>query len=291
MTTILSELHSTAYALNQSDPFSPFSQKNIQECRCGTESCRGVLGPKPKKPIEEKSVASALISGTKRKLQDLLGPGRAKSESSQSSPKKRKMLSGEPITVKNRNTSLKSGSARDGAERDATELSRQIASREDRALKRSTSQTAGKPARSTKAQAAKTSAVRVTRHTTVNFQRRVPRPGAMKMVKMSSSIHSDLRRSKPTLNKKGLRSCQRPRTPMREADTAVSDSEESASPNITPASLRSASRKLNHISPSLQSFSEKGGSNNIQSALGKANAEMAETYPSVPSRSRSVRGR
>src|SRR5262245_51613505 len=29
---------------------SPFSSKNIQECCCGTESCRGVLGPKPKKP-------------------------------------------------------------------------------------------------------------------------------------------------------------------------------------------------------------------------------------------------
>ena len=28
--------------------FDPFSAKNVQECRCGAERCRGVLGPKPK---------------------------------------------------------------------------------------------------------------------------------------------------------------------------------------------------------------------------------------------------
>lgn len=28
---------------------SPFSQKNVQECRCGTPSCRGFLGPRPNK--------------------------------------------------------------------------------------------------------------------------------------------------------------------------------------------------------------------------------------------------
>jgi hypothetical protein len=66
MITISSKLSLITYALDQSDFLSPFSQKNIQECRCGTESCRGVLGPKPKKPIEEKSIASALIAGTKR---------------------------------------------------------------------------------------------------------------------------------------------------------------------------------------------------------------------------------
>ncbi|KAL8870865.1 MAG: hypothetical protein Q9174_003185, partial [Haloplaca sp. 1 TL-2023] len=28
--------------------FNPYSVKNVQQCRCGAESCRGVLGPKPK---------------------------------------------------------------------------------------------------------------------------------------------------------------------------------------------------------------------------------------------------
>ncbi|PGH10589.1 hypothetical protein AJ79_05412 [Helicocarpus griseus UAMH5409] len=28
--------------------FDPYSQKNVQECRCGAPTCRGVLGPKPK---------------------------------------------------------------------------------------------------------------------------------------------------------------------------------------------------------------------------------------------------
>ncbi|KAI1981086.1 hypothetical protein LOZ55_000972 [Ophidiomyces ophidiicola] len=28
--------------------FDPYSQKNVQECRCGAATCRGVLGPKPK---------------------------------------------------------------------------------------------------------------------------------------------------------------------------------------------------------------------------------------------------
>lgn len=28
--------------------YSPYSQKNVQECRCGAETCRGVLGPRPR---------------------------------------------------------------------------------------------------------------------------------------------------------------------------------------------------------------------------------------------------
>ncbi|BDD63353.1 hypothetical protein MAP00_008253 [Monascus purpureus] len=28
--------------------FDPYSQKNVQECRCGSSTCRGILGPRPK---------------------------------------------------------------------------------------------------------------------------------------------------------------------------------------------------------------------------------------------------
>ena len=51
--------------------FNPYSMKNIQECRCGAESCRGVLGPKPK----DKEIKEALkpIEGMgKRKFQSMV---------------------------------------------------------------------------------------------------------------------------------------------------------------------------------------------------------------------------
>ena len=35
--------------------FDPFSAKNVQECRCGSDNCRGVLGPKPKPPVRRAS--------------------------------------------------------------------------------------------------------------------------------------------------------------------------------------------------------------------------------------------
>ena len=52
---------------------SPFSSKNIQECRCGADTCRGVLGPRPK----EREIKDALKPltenpGTKRKLQQAM---------------------------------------------------------------------------------------------------------------------------------------------------------------------------------------------------------------------------
>jgi [histone H3]-lysine4 N-trimethyltransferase ASH1L len=46
--------------------FSPYSVKNVQECRCGAPSCRGILGPKPK---EIREALKPLTTGGKRKLQ------------------------------------------------------------------------------------------------------------------------------------------------------------------------------------------------------------------------------
>jgi [histone H3]-lysine4 N-trimethyltransferase ASH1L len=56
--------------------FDPFSAKNVQECRCGAETCRGVLGPKPKdkqKAITTlgESIKNVVRSG-KRKLEEFL---------------------------------------------------------------------------------------------------------------------------------------------------------------------------------------------------------------------------
>ena len=49
--------------------FDPFSAKNVQECRCGAEGCRGVLGPKPK---EIKEALKPIATGGKRKLQQVM---------------------------------------------------------------------------------------------------------------------------------------------------------------------------------------------------------------------------
>lgn len=56
--------------------FDPFSTKNIQECRCGSENCRGVLGPRPKdvktgkeKEVPKYSSKTSKVSG-KRKFKE-----------------------------------------------------------------------------------------------------------------------------------------------------------------------------------------------------------------------------
>ncbi|OAX84099.1 hypothetical protein ACJ72_01535 [Emergomyces africanus] len=50
--------------------FDPYSQKNVQQCRCGAPTCRGVLGPKPKdwnKSRNEKQESSKLSKNSKNK--------------------------------------------------------------------------------------------------------------------------------------------------------------------------------------------------------------------------------
>ncbi len=61
--------------------FDPFSQKNVQECRCGSGKCRGVLGPKakeerkPKSEKEPETFAASRLAGAKRKFADFLDEG------------------------------------------------------------------------------------------------------------------------------------------------------------------------------------------------------------------------
>ncbi|TVY62754.1 Histone-lysine N-methyltransferase ash1 [Lachnellula suecica] len=71
--------------------FDPFSAKNVQECRCGSSNCRGVLGPKPKdvKPPRIMSIFKAHVKKAKRKLKDLLA-AEEDSSAEKPSPKKRK---------------------------------------------------------------------------------------------------------------------------------------------------------------------------------------------------------
>lgn len=58
--------------------FDPFSAKNVQECRCGSTNCRGILGPRPKdqKPLKPAAIVSGIknvIGKGKRKLQEMMG--------------------------------------------------------------------------------------------------------------------------------------------------------------------------------------------------------------------------
>ena len=68
--------------------FNPYSMKNIQECRCGAETCRGVLGPKPKdkeikealKPIEgmRKRTFQSMVEGAVEGVMDAVGAKKRK---------------------------------------------------------------------------------------------------------------------------------------------------------------------------------------------------------------------
>lgn len=54
--------------------FDPYSQKNVQICRCGADNCRGFLGPRPKDlPKKEKESA---LAGAKRKIAEALEDGK-----------------------------------------------------------------------------------------------------------------------------------------------------------------------------------------------------------------------
>lgn len=60
--------------------FDPYSQKNVQECRCGAVNCRGFLGPRPKeerkqKSPEEDNKKPSKLAGAKRKLAEAIGEG------------------------------------------------------------------------------------------------------------------------------------------------------------------------------------------------------------------------
>jgi histone-lysine N-methyltransferase ASH1L len=82
--------------------FDPFSAKNIQACRCGSDNCRGVLGPKPKDPKTVKETIKDAVKATKklakRKFKEALGVRDDDDSDPAPSPKKRKIKA--PTTLK-----------------------------------------------------------------------------------------------------------------------------------------------------------------------------------------------
>ncbi|KAL1987738.1 hypothetical protein VTN96DRAFT_2578 [Rasamsonia emersonii] len=85
--------------------FDPFSRKNVQECRCGAPTCRGVLGPRPKEQrskeaksddkknskAQKKKGSKSSSAGTKRKSESVL------EESTSRVNKKRKLLTAKSV--------------------------------------------------------------------------------------------------------------------------------------------------------------------------------------------------
>jgi histone-lysine N-methyltransferase ASH1L len=73
--------------------FDPFSAKNVQECRCGSDNCRGILGPRPKdqKVVKEtvKHAVKSKVKAGKRKLKELLAGDKDKSANAQGSKKRK----------------------------------------------------------------------------------------------------------------------------------------------------------------------------------------------------------
>ncbi len=83
--------------------FDPFSAKNVQECRCGSDNCRGFLGPKPK-PVKEirplKESIKDVVKAGKRKIKELLGQAVSEDEDDIPSPKKRKIQEAKSVGMR-----------------------------------------------------------------------------------------------------------------------------------------------------------------------------------------------
>lgn len=88
--------------------FNPFAANNVQECRCGSANCRGIVGPRPKGPQDKsklemvKNTLKAVGSSTKRKLKELMGQDDAETETDGPSQKKRKIAV--PATSRTKST-------------------------------------------------------------------------------------------------------------------------------------------------------------------------------------------
>ncbi|KAJ5819815.1 Histone-lysine N-methyltransferase (Ash1) [Penicillium riverlandense] len=80
--------------------FDPYSNKNVQQCRCGASNCRGILGPRPKdkdrvKELADKPLKKAKkVAGTKRKIADAVDSAPSRGG------KRRKLLTGVKKAIK-----------------------------------------------------------------------------------------------------------------------------------------------------------------------------------------------
>lgn len=122
--------------------FDPYSQKNVQVCRCGSENCRGVLGPKPKDQVlkELQKEKESKLAGAKRKLGEILEEStnllnkKRKVDDKPKLPKGWAYIEPEPKKVK------KSEKEDDGAlSRQPSKLKRMLSQKSEKALSRGSS--------------------------------------------------------------------------------------------------------------------------------------------------------
>lgn len=210
------------------------------------------------------SVAANFLAGTKRKIQEVFGGGSgSRASSAPNSPKKRKLsMMGTAAMTKKENALAQNTAAQEKARKEAEEAAAQKASREDRALKRSTSSTLLSK-RTTKTSARHSLPATISRRKTImNISKRstpktLPRPGALKATRKSLGSTSMISRSASSSKKgsattrsaqsastRSTQSSKKSSAPARSPSPMDVDDEDDKEINITPASLRSASRKL-----------------------------------------------
>lgn len=89
--------------------FDPYSQKNVQACRCGAENCRGILGPRSKEERKQKNQEEDIkkggkLAGAKRKIAEAFeeGMSRITKKAKVSAPKAKvyKSAGNSPIQVR-----------------------------------------------------------------------------------------------------------------------------------------------------------------------------------------------
>ena len=113
--------------------FDNYSQKNVQECRCGAKTCRGFLGKKAKeekksKP-EEKSASSNSMAGAKRKLTQIF-------DGSTTGFNKKRKITTAKVTLVRKTVRSASVSPKKGINRRASVLKRLVNNAKDRAVQR-----------------------------------------------------------------------------------------------------------------------------------------------------------
>ena len=121
---------------------SPFSVKNVQECRCGASACRGVLGPRTQEP-KPTAVLSSIIStakSAKRKITNLLA-----GESSVKDVKRRKLASAVTTNLRKRAKSFTASISR--FESEAKKLQKHTSIRNSSSSRRPCTSTSSMPMR------------------------------------------------------------------------------------------------------------------------------------------------
>lgn len=127
-----------------------YSEDNVQVCLCGSENCRGILGPttlqqkKKSRATKTMDTVKAAVKGVKRKAKEMIGlQGDDDSDSDDDKPrqKRRRTVNTQAMLSKvgRQVSNMSSGSEPAVQPMSEIELAAQKQSREERALKRSAS--------------------------------------------------------------------------------------------------------------------------------------------------------